>query len=266
MIINVENCSSPGASFTNNTNQVILLIDDWLVEHPNLDISFKEFRLKIEKDKKVNDNNNRNIYPMLKNFGFIDYVKGSNINTDRLFTNTGLAYIKTLQMIRLIENSEYNEDVKQKAIEESFKIKSELIYNGIQSLMSKQDVSYKDVLVDFIKFLLIFKSINKLEFACLLYARSVYGCDWIEELSNIIKLYRNNELDIEVNVSVRNDIDIREKTNEPKRNEGLGFLTSYTYFTGLLNQADLIVKEKDCYALLSDKEEKLKKLLGEYYE
>lgn len=266
MKIKIENCSSPGASFTQNTNQVILLIYDWLNENKNQIIPFKEFRMKIEKDKKVNDNNNRNIYPMLKNFGFIDYSKGATIDTNNFFTNTGLAYAKTLQMIDLIEKGAYAESVKEKAISEACEVKSELLCNGLQLLLSKDEVSYRDVLLDFIKFLLTFKKINRLEFACLLYARSSFKEDMFEKLSSILSQYRNKEIDIEVEVSVRNDLELREKTNTSKRNEGLGFLTSYNYFTGLLNQADLIEKEKDYYILLDSKKEKLKRLLGEHYE
>ena len=93
-----------------------------------------------------------------------------------------------------------------------------------------------------------------------------------EDITNNVKTIKtvpltlNKEIDIEVEVSVRNDLELREKTNTSKRNEGLGFLTSYNYFTGLLNQADLIEKEKDYYILLDSKKEKLKKLLGEHYE
>lgn len=266
MKIKIENCSSPGASFTSNTNQVILFIYDWLIENKNQVISFKEFRKRIEIDKKVNDNNNRNIYPMLKNFGFIDYSKGSTINTNKFFTNTGLAYVKTLQMIDLIEKDVCVENKKSKAIDKACEVKSDIIYDGLKILLSNEDVSYRNVLLDFVKFLIVFKKINRVEFAYLLYARSSFEGDILENMSSIINQYRNREIDIEVDVSVRNDLDLREHTHATKRNEGLGFLTSYNYFTGLLNQAGLIAKEKDYFIILETKTEKLKKLLGEHYE
>ena len=87
-----------------------------------------------------------------------------------------------------------------------------------------------------------------------------------EQLSSIISQLRNKEIDIEVDVSVRNDLNLREKTNSSKRNEGLGFMTSYNYFTGLLNQAGLIMRDKDYYIVVEHQKEKLKELLGEQYE
>ena len=67
MIIEIENTSSPGASFTSNTNSVLLKTYEWICEHKGISIPFKEFRMRLQSEKGINDNNNRNIYPLLKN-------------------------------------------------------------------------------------------------------------------------------------------------------------------------------------------------------
>ena len=265
MKIKIQNCSSPGASFTKNTNQVILSIYEWLEENPNLEISFKDFRMKIEHDKHVNDNNNRNIYPLLKNYGFINYSKGLTINTDGFFTKTGLAYVKTLQMIDLIEKSDNPKNIKLDALQKASVIISDILYDGLYNLLSK-DVSYKEVLLDFSRFLINFGKINKIEFALMLYAKNTYNSDMFVEIKPIIEQYRKNTLNIDVDVTVRNDLEIREKTNSSKRDEGLGFLSSYNYFTGLFYQASLIQKDKDYYVLNPTRIDKLRKFLEVNYE
>jgi hypothetical protein len=47
MRIEIENTSSPGASFTENTNNVLLKTNDWIKEHNNYVLPFREFRKKL---------------------------------------------------------------------------------------------------------------------------------------------------------------------------------------------------------------------------
>lgn len=93
----------------------MLVIYEWIVEQNHPTLSFREFRSLIEKDKKVNDNNNRNIYPLLKNCGFINYEKGENLVTEHFFTNKGLAYVKALETVELLKTSDYSNDKKEQS-------------------------------------------------------------------------------------------------------------------------------------------------------
>lgn len=76
MRIDINNCSSPGASFTENTNRVLICTLQWIRENNYPVIEFKTLRTILEKKYGVNNNNARNIYPLLKNCGFINYSKG----------------------------------------------------------------------------------------------------------------------------------------------------------------------------------------------
>ena len=77
-----------------------------------------------------------------------------------------------------------------------------------------------------------------------------------------VDMYRCGDLEIEVHVKVRNDIDLREKTKTDKRKEGLSFLTSYGYFTSLLLQAGLIKKSDKYYEVIEEKRALLEQLGG----
>lgn len=260
MRINVENCSSPGASFTKNTNHVMLLMYEWIVEKNYPTLSFREFRSLIEKDKKVNDNNNRNIYPLLKNCGFISYEKGENLDTGHFFTNNGLAYVKALETAELVRSSDYSREKKEQSLAQIQEILEHLIFEGLQKLL-KSGANYADAFRDFIKFICAFDKISKVEFAYLLYFRAHHPDFNFEEISKVITEYRNNETEIDVAVNVRNDIELRETTSTTRRNEGIDYLTSYSYFISLLSQAGLITKESDYYVLKSSCREKIAKLL-----
>ena len=259
MHIIINNCSSPGASFTDNTNKVILSCYEWVTEHSGEVKPFIDFRREVSKAKNFNDNNARNIYPLLQNVGFVSYGKGSNLEYDHFFTRTGKAYAKMVETEKLIFESDYSEKNKKDALKQMQQAKETLIYQGLLKLLSKES-NYRKEMAECLKFLTEFKKINKTEFAYLLY--SISECLDNAIVKKDIELYRTGDLIIDVTVSVRNDIDLREKTGDKKRKEGLSFLTAYSYFCGLFEQAGLIIKsEAGYFAIAMGSEEKIKKLL-----
>lgn len=265
MLIEIENTSSPGASFTSNTNEVLLLTYEWICEHSGITIPFREFRKRLQAEKGINDNNNRNIYPLLKNSGLVTYEKGCDLLVDDFYTNTGLAYVKTLEASKMLEEEDYAEEQKIIANKKFDGIREEIISGALLNLIKQPDVNYVEPLQDLIKFILKFGKINKLEFAYLLFAKQTKDIN--EALITIepeIEQYRSGELEIEVSVKVRNDIDLRQKTNSDKRKEGLGFLTSYGYFIGLLSQAGLVVKDDGYYLINEERRKTLEKLEASY--
>lgn len=265
MEILIENTSSPGASFTPNTNAVLLKTYQWICEHQGISLPFKEFRMRLQADKKVNDNNNRNIYPLLKNGNLVNYEKGGEIQVDYFFTNTGLAYVKTLETIDMIENENYSRHQVEGALERFELIKQEIITNALYQVMEHKDVNYVEPFQEMICFILKFNAISKLEYAIYLYMRKMEKTD--EELNDVICGYRVGDIDIEVKVNVRNDLELREKTKSDKRKEGLSYLTSYGYFTSLLLQAGLIVKrDKNYFNIVEEKRQILEKLGGKINE
>ena len=259
MQIAITNCSSPGASFTDNTNKVILSCYEWVTEHSGEVKPFIEFRKEVSEAKSFNDNNARNIYPLLQNVGFVSYEKGAKLVYDRFFTSTGKAYAKTIATEILISNGEYGTNEKKQAIQKLHEVRKGLIYQGLFRLLG-EDCNYKNEMRKSLEFLLSFYKISKSEFAYLLYAIS-QGFT-LDDMKKDIDLYRDGQESIDVIVSVRNDIDLREKTGDMKRKEGLGFLTSYSYFCALFEQAGLITKlDSDYHTIADGATEKIKKLL-----
>jgi hypothetical protein len=263
MKIEIENTSSPGASFTKNTNTVLLKTYEWICEHKGISLPFKEFRMKLQSEKGINDNNNRNIYPLLKNGGLVSYEKGGDIKVDYFYTNTGLAYVKTLETVDMIEKGDYS---KQQIVEATRKfevIQQEIIFGALTKIVNQPDVNYVEPFQDLIRFLLKFGKISKVEFAYLLYMKQQKEIrEALNEMHPHVDMYRCGDLEIEVHVKVRNDIDLRKKNNSDKRKEDLTFLTSYGYFTSLLLQAGLIEKSDKYFEVVEEKRNLLGQLGG----
>lgn len=263
MIIEIENTSSPGASFTCNTNSVLLKTYEWICEHKGISLPFKEFRMRLQSEKGINDNNNRNIYPLLKNGGLVYYEKGEDICVDYFYTNTGLAYVKTLETISMIETEGYTKQQISETVKRLEIIQQEIIFDSLKKIVNQPYVNYVEPFQDMIRFLLKFEKISKIEFAYLLYVKQQHEIgDALNYMHSQVDMYRCGNLEIEVHVKVRNDIDLRKKTNSDKREEGLSYLTSYGYFTNLLLQAGLIKKSENYYEVVEEKRDLLKQLGG----
>ena len=125
-------------------------------------------------------------------------------------------------------------------------LKSKIIRNALPKIVGKNKTNYSNELFLLIDSLKRYNKINRVEFAYMLYLlQSKKSNDFFEELNEIIKQYRNNLLQIEVKVRVRNDNVIKERTRSDTRLEDISFLSSYSYFSGLLIQAGLAKKSKD---------------------
>lgn len=263
MIIEIENTSSPGASFTSNTNLVLLKTYEWICDYKGITLPFREFRMRLQSEKGINDNNNRNIYPLLKNGGLVSYEKGENLQVDYFYTNTGLAYVKTLETVTMIKAEDYSKKQIEEATKKFEVIQQEIIFGALKKIVNHPEVNYVEPFQDMICFLLKFGKISKIEFAYLLYVKQQKEIrEALKSMQPQVEMYRCGDLEIEVHVKVRNDIELREKTNTNKRKEGLSFLTSYGYFTSLLQQAGLIKKADKYYEIMEEKRALLEQLGG----
>lgn len=243
MNIIIENCSSPGASFTDNTNNVIIKCYEWISENEQREASFSVFRKELTLNKGINADNARNIYPLLKKCGFINYESRGELLYKNFFTNNGLMYVKTLLLLEELNNDiETNSTI---ALKKATEIVEELIFQGIANLLVNEDASYKKELYEMIKYVIVMGKINKQEFAYLLYELNNSGEAYSDSFRNSIHKYRNKDISIEVQMRVRNDLKIREKTKEETRLEPITYFTPYTYLSALLCQAGILVKGED---------------------
>jgi hypothetical protein len=236
---------------------------EWIREHKGESLLFKDFRMKIESDKGMNDNNNRNIYPLLKNGGLVNYESGGLLYVDNFYTKTGLAYVKTLEAMSLLESEGYSKEQIRQAEKKFEDILSEIIFGALKKIVKQLEVHYVEHFQDLIRFILKYGKISKIEYAYLLYIKQKHDIDEsLKIIQEQVYLYRKGDLDFEISVKVRNDIDLRERTKTDNRAEALSFLTSYGYFTGLLKQAGLVKKHDKYFSIIEEKRTMLEILGG----
>lgn len=257
MEIIIENCSSPGAHFSRNTNEVLLKIYQWILENNKPVLSFIDFRRRLEAEKKINDNNARNIYPMLKNGGLVEYEPGEDLSTNYFFTHRGLAYLKALETKNIIEKSDYTKRQKEEASVQVDEIISSIVCDSLELLLRNKELNYAESLRWYLLFLSKFGKINKQEFALMVHVMDEHPSEWENEITPIIDQYRNNEIEINVKVQVRNDQKIQQNTGQKTRLEEISYFTAYTYYSGLVLQSGLIRKVKDYYFIVEDKKPKI---------
>lgn len=257
MEITIENCPSPGAQFSENTNNVLKSIYHWILDNNFPELEFIEFRRKLE-GIGINDNNARNIYPLMKNTGFIDYVSRGILDTSKFFTPKGNAYILILETLLFIESENHNNKYEL-AILLLKNILEELIYDGVEKIINSE-INYKEGLRWFLMFLLEYEKINKNEFAYMVYQMKHAPDDWAVASKSIIEQYREGLIDINVKVEVHNDNKIREMTGLETRLEGIEFFTAYNYYCSLVLHSGIAYKDR-AYCYLKDRE-KLELLLG----
>lgn len=261
MQIIIENCSSPGAHFSKNTNDVLLKIYQWIVSNNKPELSFIDFRRRLEKEANINDNNARNIYPLLKNGGLVEYQPGGELRSGEFFTRRGLAYIKALETKDMIMQSEYSKQQKAAASVQVDEILGTIVCDTLEKLLRNKELHYCNSLKWYLMFLAEFEKISKHEFAYMVYVMNNNPDNWQENVGKIIDSYRKKEVDIEVSVRVRNDQKIQQVTGEKTRIEDISYFTAYSFYSGLVNQAGLTKKVKDYHLVVDGKKETIKKLL-----
>ena len=261
MDIIIENCSSPGAHFSNNTNDVLLKIYEWINNNNKPQLPFIEFRRRLESEKKINDNNARNIYPLLKNGGLVEYFPGEELNSEKFFTRRGLAYLKALETKDMIIKSEYTKKQKEEASAQVDEIIGSIVCDSLENLLKNKELNYSESLKWYLMFLSRYKKINKQEFALMVYTMNHEDADRQGKMSQTIELYRKKEIDINVNVRVRNDQKIQQNTGEKTRMEDISYFTAYSFYSGLVNQAGLTRKVKDYFYIQESSKEKIDYLL-----
>lgn len=246
----IENCSSPGAHFSKNTNEVLLKIYGWIEDNNSPKLPFIEFRKRLEKEANINDNNARNIYPLLKNGGLVEYHPGSELDSAQFFTRRGLAYLKALETKEMILQSDYTKVQKSEAASEVDKIMSSIVCDSLEKLLRNKELNYSEGLKWYLMFLSKYGKINKHEFALMVYIMNHDKDNWHQETEKIVHQYRNQEIELDVKVRVRNDQRIQESTGEKTRVEDIAYFTAYSFYSGLINQAGLTRKSKDYFLVV----------------
>ena len=242
----VHNPPSSGANLSENTEKSILCYAAFVEANINSIKPFSEFRKEVSAQTGTNIKNDRTIYPMFKYLGLISYDKLEELNYSHFFTPTGIAYVKFLRLKWQMQNA-YNNNPNDKNLYISIKkverLINEVIFHGLQHLFQSYDnntVSYRGWLIILIKFLLKFNSINKDEFAYLVYFCEQKKQD-VHELEEVIKEYRRGKIKFSIIVDAYD----KTKGATVRKRAKITNLTAFGYQMSLLAGAGIVSEKED---------------------
>jgi len=101
--VSISNLSSPGASFTEHTDDTLVACSDFVSEMADAEMSFMQFQERLYRDKKINKSNLRCILPMLRFAGLVEY--DSSVKKATFFTELGTQYVAVARLLKKIRSS-----------------------------------------------------------------------------------------------------------------------------------------------------------------
>lgn len=254
MRIEVFNPNNPGAKFTNNTENTLVAYYHELEKKRDSIMNFSELRVYMQKTHGINNSNSRNIFAFCKNCGLLEYESGQGVTFETFFTNLGKAYVKVIESISMLSAEKNKSNEEKESLKKFYELRQNIIFQCLKNLLKQKDCEYVDVLMRMLNFLLQSNSIDKTEYSLLL-CKDIRNADF----KTILEKYRNNQISIDVFVNVRND-DSSVKGERVLKE--IGFLTSWSYLIGMLNEAGLVEKENQKYILLQNKRTLVEEIVG----
>ena len=232
----VRNSPSPGAMLSESNHESMLCYWEEAETLGDQQMKFQEFRKLVCDKHHTSPGNDRTVYPLLKNLGFLQYDAWMNAN--HFFTPNGRAYVKLLKGVRDIEQKEdAGEYERTKALEKLQAMMEKLVYRGVWIMLTEKppkEVSYRGTILHLLRYLLQFDSIDKMEFAYFLYG--LQNGVSREEFADAIHRDRIGEEALEYTV------DVYDKTADgiQLRKRKKGSLTCYGYLLSLLEKAGIV--------------------------
>jgi len=245
MDIVVENCWAAGASLTSNTNECIIKCFEWLEKYNIEAFQYTEFYKSFAKTEGLSTSNLRNIFPLLRRLGLIsDYSKG--VFSKSFFTCKGKAYVELLKLWNEIEY----EDNKKDLLKEISVVQKEIVLDGlVNDYLCNNDIDRKAKipLLQMLWFLNKFNKINKVEFAYMLSSLSNFREDIypVQDISLVVDNYRKGKTQINVKVSVRDDVTKSGKNVL----QSFSYFASFGYNIALIEQSGIVTSDGEYYYL-----------------
>lgn len=152
--------SNPGISFTNDVNEKLLALYNFSIQKSNDSCTYQQFQEELINNNLFSGSYIRSFIPFLYNAGMInDYT--NIINFNNLFTKNGILYIKIIQNLKQVSKNQLN-------VSELLNIKKNLLCMSLD-FMIKNKYKFYSKYLDILKFVKVYKTINREEFYILEY-------------------------------------------------------------------------------------------------
>lgn len=232
----VRNSPSPGAMLSKSNNANMLFYLEEAESLGDRQMKFQDFRKLVCEKYHTSSGNDRTVYPLMKNLGFLQY--DSWVDCSRFFTKNGKTYARLLKAVSDIsEKEDVGDEEKAQAIQQICAMMERVVYRGVWIMLTEkppQEVSYRETMLHLLHYLLQFNSIDKNEFAYFLYGLQKEISS--DEFTETIEKYRIGKETLEYTV------DVYDKTvnGAQLRKQKKGSLTCYGYLMGVLHKAGIV--------------------------
>ena len=242
MVINVKSISNPGISFTDDVNEKLILLYQYVEENKGRQVTYSEFQTELIENKIFINSYIRSFIPFIRNFGIINEY--SSVDYNNFFTSTGKLYIENLidcASVKVISEEE---------ISNYFKRTKENILCLCLDYLCENKISYFEKYLDILYYVKKYNKICKNEFYIYEYCKvNKIKCD------ELIKMYRENPNSIEIRIVGRHNKDVENN--------------AFNYFIALLSeeQCNYVCKiDQMYYKINSERIRLVDSILNEYIE
>lgn len=241
MEIKLNSISNPGISFTDDVNQKIILLYNYINKNREKKISYSDFQAELINEKIFSGSYIRSFIPFLRNFGVVnDY---SNIDFNTFFTRNGKIYVNNIIDYYKLKDFE-DENIIIKKVKN---IKEDLICLFLDYLCDHKNKYYEKYL-DILFFIEKYNKICKKEFYIYEYCKENNL-----ESDELISAYRQNLENFEIIFYGKNN-------NEIGNN-------AFNYFIALLSedQCNYVLKmDQNYYKLNENRKELVDSIIKNY--
>lgn len=250
MNITVSSPGSPGTSFTDNVKDKILIIFDVLDKNKDFS-SVRDLGAELEKYG-INWNYARNILPFLQNCGIVNYQDVAAIENKKFFTNIGNAYVDILRAIKTVK-AEPAGELRDEILAKLEKIQEEIYFQCLVIMMKRPDCNYGYDFFDVLWFVKQYGSIDSTEYLLIQYEREVNPDNYLVDMGDTVRRYRNGTITIHVKTKTKNDESGAAKS-----------VNSFPYVQGNFVKAGVFYKGNDNrYYIVNDRMPEIIKAIQE---
>ena len=250
--VSVSNLSSPGASFTEHTDDTMVSCFDYVSGMADASMPFMEFQDRLYREKKINKSNLRCILPMLRFAGLVSY--GANVIKASFFTELGTQYVTVARLLNKIRSTE-ELALNVEGLKKAQSLKAKFLRYALAIIIKNDKCKYADGLRQVFRYLQRFDFIDKREFACLVYSIQTGAKDPIENVEPLILSCRSGK-PINIKMIARNDA-----KGAVEEIGSLSWLTCYNYLLALIEQAGVAKSVKTGYQICRSSANELAELI-----
>jgi len=251
--VSITNLPSPGASFTDHTDDTVAQCADYVSRMSKDKISFSDFQDGLNRDKHINKSNLRCILPMLRYAGLVSY--GVTVSKATFFTELGNQYVAVVRLLKKIRSTnELAQNVE--GVKKTMSLRSKFLRHALALIIKNDKCKYSEGLKCILRFMQRYASIDKREFACLAYSIQSGSNDPVVAVEPLIRSCRAGK-PVNVQMVVRND-----SKGGKEDVVSLSYLVCYNYLMSLMEQAGVVRTEKAGYRVCRSAANELSELIN----